>query len=56
MNRSAPKRKSWRCDAPAAYYIPALRGGAADTNLACQCPLTHLVTLEVDWYLLRDPN
>ncbi len=25
-------------------------------NTACQCPLAHLVTLEVDWYLWWDPN
>ncbi len=53
-NLFGSEAKSWRCNAPAAHYIPALRGEQLLHMIACQCALARLVTLEVDWPLWRD--
>ncbi len=54
--RSAPKRKDelMRCTCCLLYSRCDQR--QLDAMIACQCPLAHLVTLEVDWSLWRDPN
>lgn len=48
--------KTWMCIVPASAFIPALRSGAWDAILACLNTVAHLVTLEEDSALSRDPN
>ncbi len=56
----SPARLLWenmnKCGAPTASYTRAAGCGSQMRNTACQCPLAHLVTLEVEWSLWRDRN